>query len=225
MNNCLPPPCMITFGWVCKMHRLCIRYSNSNRILKYAFGITSCIRFRITIQILLLFKTMAHLYNSEILSLNFVFFFFFFRKHIIHVTSTTNQLSVFWCRPKHPSGSPQLWTRVVLNRKSDFINLEYVLFYLQKSGRLPIDVHITLPDDADANKIGGITALLLDQSSRFRSLGCPLFHRPRKARSITWEVGADSTVHRVQCPEFLSSHRLQTVTPTGPHGTPWMAIS
>ena len=65
--------------------------------------------------------------------------------------------------------TPQLWTRLVLNRKSDFTNLEYAHFYLQKSGALPIDVHIALPDDVDVNEIGGVTALLQGQASRFRS--------------------------------------------------------
>lgn len=65
--------------------------------------------------------------------------------------------------------TPQLWTRLILNRKSDFTNLDYGRFYLEKSGALPIDVHITLPDDVDANAIGGLTALLRDQASRFRS--------------------------------------------------------
>ena len=65
--------------------------------------------------------------------------------------------------------TPQLWTRLVLNRKSDFTNLEYAQFYLQKSGALPIDVHIALPDDVAEDEIGGVASLLRDHSSRFRS--------------------------------------------------------
>ena len=72
----------------------------------------------------------------------------------------------------HVAGNtPQLWTKLILNRKSHFTNLEYVQFYLQKSGGLPIDVHITLPGNVDTNEIGGITALLRDQSLSFRSFG------------------------------------------------------
>ena len=41
--------------------------------------------------------------------------------------------------------------------------------YLQKSGALPIDVHIALPDDVAEDEIGGVASLLRDHSSRFRS--------------------------------------------------------
>jgi len=57
---------------------------------------------------------------------------------------------------------------VVLKRRSDFINLEYLQFYLPKSGALPIDVDITLPKDVGMNEIGGVTALLREHASRFR---------------------------------------------------------
>ena len=71
---------------------------------------------------------------------------------------------------------PQLWTRLVLNRKSHFINSKYAQLYLQNSGSLPIDIHITLPDDVDASEIDSVTFFIEDvadllhgQTSRFRS--------------------------------------------------------
>jgi len=65
--------------------------------------------------------------------------------------------------------TPQLWTRLVLNRKSHFTNLEYAQLYLQKSGTLPMDIHIALPDDVDVNEMEGVADLLHGQTSRFRS--------------------------------------------------------
>ena len=59
---------------------------------------------------------------------------------------------------------------LVLNRRSDFIDLEYPKLYLPKSGALPIDIHIKLPENVGVNEIGGVTALLRDHTSRFRSL-------------------------------------------------------
>ena len=65
--------------------------------------------------------------------------------------------------------TPQLWTRLVLNRKSHFTNLRYAQIYLQKSGTLPIDVHIAQPDDVDSSEIEGVANLLHGQTSKFRS--------------------------------------------------------
>jgi len=63
----------------------------------------------------------------------------------------------------------QLWTRLVLNQKSHFTDLKYAQSYLQKSGTLPIDIHIALPDDVDVNEMEGVADLLHAQTSRFRS--------------------------------------------------------
>ena len=65
--------------------------------------------------------------------------------------------------------TPQLWTKLVLERKSHFTDLEYVQLYLQKSGTLPIDVHITLPDDVDFGEIEGVAGLLHGHTAKFRS--------------------------------------------------------
>ena len=107
---------------------------------------------------------MAHLCNSDILSLIFIDAFEDTTSSMLPLLRSVNRA---WFDVA--GSTPQLWTRLVLNRKSDFTNLEYAQFYLQKSGGLPIDVQIALPDDVDANEIGGVTALLRDQSSRFRS--------------------------------------------------------
>jgi hypothetical protein len=64
---------------------------------------------------------------------------------------------------------PQLWTRLVLNRKSHFTDVKYAQFYLQKSGTLPMDIHIALPGDVDVSEIEGVADLLHGQTSRFRS--------------------------------------------------------
>jgi F-box-like len=65
--------------------------------------------------------------------------------------------------------TPQLWTRLVLRRRSHFTDLKYAQLYLRKSGTLPIDIHITLPDDVDVSEIEGVSDLLRGQISRFRS--------------------------------------------------------
>jgi len=65
--------------------------------------------------------------------------------------------------------TPQLWTRLVLRRRSHFADLKYAQLYLLNSGTLPIDIHITLPEDVDENEIEGVSDLLRGQISRFRS--------------------------------------------------------
>ena len=62
-----------------------------------------------------------------------------------------------------------MWTRLVLNRRPHFTNLEYAQIYLQKSGTLPIDVHIAQPDDVDSSEIEGVANLLHGQTFKFRS--------------------------------------------------------
>ena len=106
---------------------------------------------------------MACLYNSDILSLIFIDAFENTTSSMLSLRSVNRA----WFDAA--GNTPQLWTSLVLNRKSDFTNLEYAQFYLQQSGALPIDVHIALPDDVEADEIGGVSALLRDQSSRFRS--------------------------------------------------------
>jgi len=64
---------------------------------------------------------------------------------------------------------PQLWTRLVLNRKSHFTDSEYAQIYLQKSRALPLDIHIALPDDVDVSEISGVADLLHGQTLRFQS--------------------------------------------------------
>jgi hypothetical protein len=64
---------------------------------------------------------------------------------------------------------PQLWTKLVFNRKSHFTDLKYAQLYLRKSCTLPMDIHIALPDDVDVSEIEGIAGLLHGQTSRFRS--------------------------------------------------------
>lgn len=105
---------------------------------------------------------MAHLCNSDILSLIFIDAF----ENTISSKLPLRSVNRAWFDVA--GSTPQLWTRLVLNRKSDFANLEYVQFYLKKSGGLPIDVHIALPDDVDVSETGGVTSLLRDQSSRIR---------------------------------------------------------
>ena len=73
--------------------------------------------------------------------------------------------------------TPQLWTRLVLNRKSHFTNLKYAQLYLRKSCTLPIDIHIALPDDVDLNEMQGVAGLLHNQTTRFRSFD---FHSPTR---------------------------------------------
>ncbi|KIM37234.1 hypothetical protein M413DRAFT_448723 [Hebeloma cylindrosporum] len=106
---------------------------------------------------------MALLYIPEILSLIFIDAF----QNATSSVWTLRSVNRTWF---YVAGStPQLWKRLVLNRKSDFTNLDYAEFYLQKSALLPINVLIMLPDDVDVDEIGGVTALLRDQTSRFRS--------------------------------------------------------
>ncbi|KIM34645.1 hypothetical protein M413DRAFT_33135 [Hebeloma cylindrosporum] len=106
---------------------------------------------------------MAYLCNSDILSLIFIDAF----QNATSSLLTLRSVNRAWF---YVAGStPRLWTKLVLNRKSDFTNLEYAQFYLQRSGALPIDIHIALPGDVDVDEIGGVTALLRDQTSRFRS--------------------------------------------------------
>ena len=64
---------------------------------------------------------------------------------------------------------PQLWTKLVLNRKSHFTDLKYAQLYFRKSGTLPMDIHIALPNDVDASQIEGIAGFLHGQTLRFRS--------------------------------------------------------
>jgi len=104
---------------------------------------------------------MVHL-NFDILSLIFI--------EALHTSSSLLTLrSVNRAWYEITGRTPQLWTRLILNRKSHFTDLKYAQFYLQKSGRLPIDVHIALPGDVDVSEIGGIADLLHGQTSRFRS--------------------------------------------------------
>ncbi|KIM46910.1 hypothetical protein M413DRAFT_265337 [Hebeloma cylindrosporum] len=65
--------------------------------------------------------------------------------------------------------TPQLWTRLVLNRRSHFRNLKYAPVYFQKSGALPIDVHIALPNGVDSRGIEAVSNLLRGQTSKLRS--------------------------------------------------------
>ncbi|KIM37209.1 hypothetical protein M413DRAFT_279455 [Hebeloma cylindrosporum] len=135
---------------------------------------------------------MAHLCNSDIWSLIFIDAF----QNTTYALVTLRSVNRAWFDVA--GNTPQLWTNLVLNRKSDFIDLEYAQFYLQKSGALPIDVHIALPDDVHVNEIGGVTVLVRDQTSRFRSSssrrigGLYLFHRRREACAITREFGVES---------------------------------
>ena len=100
--------------------------------------------------------------------------------------------------------------KLVLNRKSDFTNIEYVQFYLKKSGTLPIDIHIALPDDVDVDAIlvyhtvRIISVLLRSQSSRFRSFYLHARIHEELERFVSWIgqgipaplLGAEnSTVH------------------------------
>ncbi|KIM37211.1 hypothetical protein M413DRAFT_448706 [Hebeloma cylindrosporum] len=106
---------------------------------------------------------MALLYIPEILSLIFIDAF----QNATSSVWTLRSVNRSWF---YVAGStPQLWTKLVLDRKSDFTKLDYAEFYLQKSASLPIDVLIMLPDDVDVDEIGGVIALLRDQTSRFRS--------------------------------------------------------
>ena len=106
---------------------------------------------------------MAHL-NFDVLSLTFI--------EVLRTSSSLLTLrSVNRAWYEVTERTPRLWTSLVLNRKSHFTDLEYAKFYLDKSGALPIDVHIALPDDVDMSEIGDVTALLRSQSLRFRSFG------------------------------------------------------
>ena len=107
---------------------------------------------------------MAYLCNDDILSLIF----------IDALQNYTSSLSILRSVSRTwfdvAGRTPQLWTKLFLKRRSDFIDLEYPQFYLPKSGALPIEVYIWLPDSVDVDDIGGVTALLRNHASRFRSL-------------------------------------------------------
>ena len=119
---------------------------------------------------------MAHLCNDDILSLIFIDAFHSGSSSL----STLASVNRTWSNVVERT--PQLWTRLVLNEESDFIDLEYAEFYLPKSGALPIDVHITFRNYADVNQIGGVTALLRNHASRFRSLELHVrFHKELEA--------------------------------------------
>ncbi|KIM34646.1 hypothetical protein M413DRAFT_450137 [Hebeloma cylindrosporum] len=106
---------------------------------------------------------MAHLCNPDVPSLIFVDAF----QNATSSVLTLRSVNRTWF---YVAGStPRLWTSLILNRKSDFTNLEYAQLYLQKSGVVLIDVRIVLPDDVDVNDIGGVTALLRPHTSRLRS--------------------------------------------------------
>ena len=107
---------------------------------------------------------MAHLCNEDILSLIFIDAFHSGSSPLLTLRSVNRTWFDVVGR------TPQLWTRLVLNQKSDFIDLEYAKFYLLKSGAVPIDVRIMFPDYAEVNQIGGVTALLRNHAPRFRSL-------------------------------------------------------
>jgi hypothetical protein len=103
---------------------------------------------------------MVH-FNCDILSMIFI--------EALHTGSSsllTLQL-VNWAWYEITGRTPQLWTRLILNRKSHFMDLKYAQSYLQKSGTLPLDIHIVLPDDVDVNEMEGIADLLHVQTSRF----------------------------------------------------------
>ena len=106
---------------------------------------------------------MAHLCNDDILSLIFIDALQDHRYSLLTLRSVNRTWFDVAGR------TPQLWTRLVFKERSHFIDLEYPKFYLSKSGAVPIDVHITFPKYADLNEIGGVTALLRNHASRFRS--------------------------------------------------------
>jgi len=114
---------------------------------------------------------MAYLCNDDILSLIFIATLQNYPPSLLTLRSVNRT----WCNVA--GRTPQLWTELVLKRRSDFIDLEYLRFYLPKSGAVPIDVHIMLPRDVDVNEIEGVSALLRDHASRFRSFKlCVQFH-------------------------------------------------
>ena len=106
---------------------------------------------------------MAHLCNDDILSLIFIDTLQNYPPSLLTLRSVNRT----WCNVA--GRTPQLWTELVLKRRSDFIDLEYPKFYLPKSGALPINVDITLPKDVDVNAIEDVTGLLRDHASRFLS--------------------------------------------------------
>ncbi|KIM36221.1 hypothetical protein M413DRAFT_31820 [Hebeloma cylindrosporum] len=65
--------------------------------------------------------------------------------------------------------NPRLWTRLLLNRKFHFTNLKYTQLHLQKSRSFPIDIHIAVPNDVALSEIRGVSNLLRNHTSRFRS--------------------------------------------------------
>ena len=102
--------------------------------------------------------------NFDILSLTFI--------KVLRTSSSLSTLrSVNRAWYEITERTPWLWTSLVLNRKAHFTDLEYAQFYLDRSGALPIDVHIALPDDVDMSEIGDVTVLLRGQALRFRSFG------------------------------------------------------
>ena len=104
--------------------------------------------------------------------------------------------------------TPQLWTRLVLRRRSHFTDLKYAQLYLQNSGTLPIDIHIMLPDDVDVSEIEGVSDLLRGQSSRFRSFDLHVRIRD-ELEGFIYFIGKDRPAPLLESLEL----RVQRCTP------------